>query len=145
MDAGASDVFFYGLYMDPEVLRAQGIEPGTPRRAHVDGFALRIGARATLVPSANGCVHGMVYALAPEALRALYAQAGLEAYQPEGVLAWIDDDTPRPALAFRLAQAPGAQERNEDYARRLQAVLARLGFPPDYVASIDGTAAIDGA
>ena len=143
MDAAIRDVFFYGLYMDPDVLREQGIEPGTPRRAHVDGFALRIGARATLVPSAHGRVHGMVYTLAPEALRALYAHAGLEAYRPEGVLAWIEGDTPRPALCFRLAHVPAPHERNEDYARRLQEILVRLGFPPDAIAAVAGTADID--
>ena len=137
------EVFFYGLYMDPDVLRANGVEPGVARRAHVDGFALRIGKRATLVPCASGCVHGMVYTLASGELRALYSMADLEAYQPEGVLAWIDDEAPRPALCFRLAQAPAAHERNDDYARQLQAVLERLGFPRDYVESMAGTVDID--
>ena len=140
---GMREVFFYGLFMDPDVLRANGIEPGVARRAHVDGFALRIGARATLLPSANGCVHGMVYTLAPEAVHALYGKPGLEAYRPEGVLAWIEGDAPVPALCFRLAGTPAAHERNDDYVRQLQAVLARLGFPPDYVESIAGTADID--
>jgi len=137
------DVFFYGLTMDPDVLRAQGIDPGAGRRAHVDGFALRIGARATLVPGAGGCVHGMVYALADADVRALYGQAGLEDYRPEGVLAWIDGETPHPALTFRLAHVPAPHERNDDYARRLQDVLARLGFPRSYIESIAGTADID--
>jgi hypothetical protein len=137
------EVFFYGLYMDPEVLRAQGIDGGAGRRAHVDGFALRIGTRATLVPSAGGCVHGMVYALSADDVRRLYGQAGLEDYHAEGVLAWIDGETPQPAVTFRLAHAPAAHERNDDYARRLQDVLARLGFPRAYIESIAGTADID--
>jgi hypothetical protein len=143
MDGGLRRVFFYGLYMDPDVLRAQGIEPGDGKRAHVDGFALRIGARATLVPCSGGCVHGMVHALSPDAVRILYAQSGLEAYQPEGVLAWIDDEAPQPALTFRLLVAPAARERNDDYARRLQDVLARQGFPRPYIESIAGTADIE--
>ena len=143
MDAGLRDVFFYGLYMDPELLRGQGIEPGTPRRAHIDGFALHIGARATVVPRGDARVHGMVYTLDAEALRKLYAIPGLEAYRPEGVLAWVEGDAPRPVLCFRLAQAPAALERNEDYARRLRQVLVRLGFPLDYVASVASTADID--
>jgi hypothetical protein len=139
----AREVFFYGLYMDPDVLRAHGIEPGPARRAHVDGFALRIGARATLVPCAGGRVHGLVYLLDPDAVGAVYAQEGRHAYQAEGVLAWVDGETPRPALSFRLAHAPAAQERNDDYARQLQALLGRLGFPRDYVESMAGTADID--
>jgi hypothetical protein len=137
------DVFLYGLGMDPDRLRANGIEPGAARTAHVDGFALRIGARATLVPSAGGRVHGLVYALEPPAVRALHALAALEAYRPEGVFAWIDGGTPRPAVCFRLAHEPAAGERDEDLARQLQALLARLDFPRDYIASLAGTADID--
>ncbi len=137
------EVFLYGVDMDPEVLRGFGIEPGPARRAHVDGFALRIGQRATLVPCANGCVHGMVVALSPEAMRAVQAQAAQEGYQAEGVLAWIDGESPRPVHCFRHAREPAAHERSEEYARQLQAVLERLGFPPDYVRSIAGTVAID--
>lgn len=45
------DVFFYGLFMEVAVLRKIGLTPVNPRRAYVEGFALRIGQRATLVPS----------------------------------------------------------------------------------------------
>jgi hypothetical protein len=45
------DGFFYGLFMDVDVLRNSGVAPADPRHAHVDHFALRIGERATLVPS----------------------------------------------------------------------------------------------
>jgi hypothetical protein len=80
------DVFFYGLFMDIGVLRQSGVEPVNPRRASADGFALRIGRRATLVA------------------------------------------------------APRPEERNPDYAVRLQAVLRDLEFPPEYVASVGGEA-----
>jgi gamma-glutamylcyclotransferase (GGCT)/AIG2-like uncharacterized protein YtfP len=143
MDANTREIFVYGLHMDPEVLRAQGIEPGTPRRAHVDGFALHLGQFPTLVPRAGGRVHGMVYALEPETLRVLLAWPEIAAYRAEGVLAWIEGGTPRPVLCFRLAQAPAANERNEEYLRQLQETLARLGFPPDTIASAAGTADID--
>ena len=44
------DAFFYGLFLDIETLRESGAAPVNPRRAYVDGVALRIGRRATLVP-----------------------------------------------------------------------------------------------
>jgi hypothetical protein len=46
-------VFFYGLFMDEELLRAKGVQPRSPRQACIRGFALRIGQRATLVPVAD--------------------------------------------------------------------------------------------
>jgi gamma-glutamylcyclotransferase (GGCT)/AIG2-like uncharacterized protein YtfP len=143
MATQAQDVFLYGLHMDPERLRTRGLDPGTPRRAHVDGFALHLGERPTVVPCAGGRVHGMVYSLGTESLRRLYALPEVEAYRPEGVLAWIEGDAPRPALCFRLARMPATDERNAEYARRLQETLGRLGFPPDSIAAVAGLAAID--
>jgi hypothetical protein len=43
-------VFFYGLFMDADLLRARGAVPTDVQHASIRGFSLRIGARATLVP-----------------------------------------------------------------------------------------------
>src|SRR5258705_14000246 len=48
------DVFFYGLFMDADALRAKGLHPVDPRAACVRGFALHVGQRATLVPNDKG-------------------------------------------------------------------------------------------
>src|SRR6267142_2328202 len=81
------DAFFYGLFMDGEILRGAGVAPIHPRRAYVEGFALRIGQRATLVPSAGARAYGMLFALTHSELDRLYAAPGLEQYRPEAVLA----------------------------------------------------------
>jgi hypothetical protein len=54
------NVFFYGLFMDPELLVGKGIHPAEIRLAVVPGFVLRIGARAALVPTPGGEVHGVL-------------------------------------------------------------------------------------
>jgi hypothetical protein len=41
-----------------------------------------------------------------------------------------------PALCYNLREAPGLDEANTEYAARLRAVLGKLEFPPDYIASI---------
>jgi hypothetical protein len=43
------EVFFYGLFMDADLLRTKGAEPVKIRPACAPGFALRIGQRATLL------------------------------------------------------------------------------------------------
>ena len=54
------DTFFYGLFMDIDILREADVTPVNPRRAYVDDFVLRIGQRATLLPSAGaGRVPGL--------------------------------------------------------------------------------------
>ena len=130
------DGFFYGLYMDADLLRESKVEPVNPRRAYVDGFALRIGQRATLLPSAGARAYGMVMALTHAELERLYTAPGLEQYRPEAVLAQSLDGAPVPALCYNLREAPAPHERNPEYAARLQRVLAKLGFPPDYIASV---------
>lgn len=130
------DAFFYGLFMDAGVLGESNVEPFNPRRAHVADFALRIGERATLVPSAGARAYGVLYALTHAELDRLYAAPGLEQYRPEAVLARTDEGASVPALCYNLREAPRADGHNPEYAARLRSVLGRLGFPPEYVASV---------
>ena len=130
------DVFFYGLFMDKELLRGKGFAPTNERVALVQGFALRIGQRATLVPSANRVTYGVVMALSHDDIEALYSETSVRVYRPEAVLAQCSDGTLAPALCFNLPLPPGPNEHDTEYAARLRALANRLGFPADYVASI---------
>ena len=114
------DGFFYGLYMDLDVLREAGVTPQNPRRAYVDNFTLRIGQRATLLPSAGARAYGMLYALTHAELEVLYTAPGLEHYRPEAVLAHPLGGAATPALCYNLREAPRPDERNPSYAERLR-------------------------
>lgn len=122
--------------MDVDILRDNQVIPANPRAAYLEGYTLRIGQRATLLPSSGGRVYGMLIALTHAELERLYAGPGLEHYRPEAVLARTLEGTPTPALCYNLREAPLPDERNPDYAVRLQGVLKKLGFPPEYVASV---------
>ncbi|HMH16602.1 MAG TPA: gamma-glutamylcyclotransferase family protein [Burkholderiales bacterium] len=130
------DAFFYGLFMDESVLRKSGVTPSNPRRASVTDFALRIGQRATLVPSKGAKAFGMLMSLTHADLDVLYGGPGLEHYKPEAVVARTLEGLPLPALCFNLPEAPNPEERNPEYAARLQSVLNQLGFPREYVESL---------
>ena len=130
------DGFFYGLFMDAGVLRQAGTKPSNFRRAHVTDFALRIGRRATLVPSPGARAFGMLVSLTHAELQHLYGAPGLEGYRPEAVLAHPFKGDAIPALCYNLVQAPEQHERNPEYAMRLQKVLENLGFPGEYVESV---------
>jgi len=136
MDQQRVDVFFYGLFMDRQVLEDKGIRPTDIRLAAVPGFVLRIGARAALVPAPAGEVHGVLMKLSQADLEKLYADPGVQAYRPEPVLAVARDATTVAALCYNLPEAPSPDEHNADYAARLQALARRIGLPDDYVASI---------
>jgi hypothetical protein len=129
-------VFFYGLFMDPDILRGFGLEVGECQRARVDGPALRIGERATLVPQDGAHAYGMAYGLEAAQLQALYSADGLESYAPTVVTVNFEDGMSAPAECWVLAQPPGSDAHNPDYARRLREALTKLKFPADYIASI---------
>ena|SRR5688572_30673133 len=130
------DGFFYGLFMDEQVLRQAGATPSNLRQAYVRDFALRIGHRATLIPSPGARAYGMLIALTHAELERLYGASGLELYRPEAVVAQLLEGGTVAALCYNLVQAPEPHEWNPEYAKRLQSVLGKLGFPAEYVESV---------
>jgi Gamma-glutamyl cyclotransferase, AIG2-like len=130
------DVFFYGLFMDEELLRSKGVTPTRFRSAVLPGFELRIGNRATLVPATSGRVFGVVASLSHAELERLYLEPSVQAYRPEAVLVQLRDGEAIAALCFNLVDPPRPDERNPEYAAKLRALAKRLEFPPDFIASI---------
>jgi hypothetical protein len=133
----AVDAFFYGLYMDETVLAGIGVAPRNPRKARADGYALKIGKRATLVKAPGSIAWGMVYALTPDDLAKLYSGPGLEVYRPEEIEVALENRAIIPARVYNLPHAPAADERNPEYAEKLKAAMTRLGFPAEYIARIE--------
>ncbi|TQV87919.1 gamma-glutamylcyclotransferase family protein [Aliikangiella coralliicola] len=130
------DGFFYGLFMDSNILKKNHIAAVAPRRAYVDDYGLRIGQRATLVPTPGERAYGMLFALTHDELDKLYNAPGLEQYRPEAILAQSLEGENFPALCYNLREAPGANEANAEYAASLRTVLSRLNFPSEYITSI---------
>jgi len=75
-------VFFYGLFMDHEVLRAAGVQPSELRVARLPEYALKIGDRATLLPAVGHTAYGVLTTLTHTELERLYA--GLPVSTPTG-------------------------------------------------------------
>jgi hypothetical protein len=128
-------VFFYGLFMDVELLVSKGAHPTNPRPASVPGFALRIGQRATLMPNAESSAHGFIMELSHAEIEQLYSEASVSAYRPETVLAKLADGSYVTALCFNLV-VPAPEEANSDYANKLRELARRLKLPRGYVESI---------
>jgi hypothetical protein len=129
-------VFFYGLFMDAAALRQKGVDPAGMRRARVDGFSLRIGQRASLVPDRNGHVLGIVMELSHDDVDRLYSEPSVQSYRPEAVTCEFDDGASVPALCFNLPLPPAAHEHDPEYASRLQELARRLGLPQSYIDTI---------
>jgi len=130
------DVFFYGLFMDSSILQEQQVQPTNARRGYVEGYALRIARRAVLVPRAEARAYGVVFGLTYGEIDRLYAAPGLEQYRPEPVAVQVLEGKTVPALCYNVPVEPPPEERNAEYAARLQAVLAKLEFPREYAESV---------
>ncbi len=136
METRTIDVFFYGLFMDAELLRAKALNPANGRQASVAGMSLRIGRRATLVPDPAKSVYGVVFGLSHHEIDQLYQEPSVAAYRPEAVIARLADRSSIPALCFNLPPSNETEQANPEYAEKLRTVAARLGLPAAYIADI---------
>jgi hypothetical protein len=130
METRIIDVFFYGLFMDAEALRANGFHPVNGRQVCVSGMALHIGRRATLAPDPTRSVYGFVFGLSHEEIERLYAEPSVAAYRPEAVIARLADQLCIPALCFNLPPSNETEPANPEYAGKLRVVAVRLGLRP---------------
>ena len=129
-------VFFYGLFMDADLLRGKGLDPVNVRTARVAGMRLRIGHRAALVESAGSTTHGVLMELTHEEIERLYDDPGVAGFRPEAVIAERADGSTVAALCYNLPAAPRADERNPEYASKLRALATRLKLPASYIESL---------
>lgn len=122
-------VFFYGLYMDPEILKSVNVEARNPRKAVANGYRLRIGNKATLLRDENGKTHGIVYELTHDEINRLYWGAGLDSYVAEALSVDTDIGERLSVLCCNLLTSPESGESNPEYTERLFLCMKRLGVP----------------
>lgn len=137
--AGANrriSVFFYGLFMDDELLRTKGVRAINSRIASVEGYALHIGERATLIPHQGGRVYGTIKELSHAEIDNLYSEPSVSAYKPEAVLAKLTDGSQVPALCFNLPNMMDRALPNLEYATKLRELARRIGLPSSYMEHI---------
>jgi hypothetical protein len=129
-------VFFYGSFINLDVLRQGGYAPEQYEVARLYGFDIRIEPLANLVRSEEHCVWGIVAAATHEELRRLYAQDWVGTYLPEPVLVQTRDGKWRAALCY-LAPAREPQPATDDYLDRIVGPARAHGFPDWYVARLE--------
>ena len=128
-------VFFYGLFMDEKLFAAKGIEPVSISVGFVNGYALRIGERATLVRRPCGRAYGAMMDIATDEAAELYAEDSVADYRPEPVTVELMDGTQVAATCYNLPSAK-VTGTNKDYAEALLKVANSLGLPDSYIDQI---------
>ena len=129
------EVFFYGLFMDRDILLKNGVNPVNPRTACLNGYALKIGNRASLLPSEGAKSWGVVMTVEEQAMKALYAEASVADYIPESVVVVTEDGQRIEAICYNLP-AHLMTGTNEAYARSLYELACKLKFPGEYLDEI---------
>lgn len=132
--------FFYGSFINLDVLKTVDYVPDRYEVAKLSGFDIRISPLANLVCSDQHCVYGIVATATHDELRRLYdyARDGLGGtYLPEPVLAETRDGNLRPALCY-IAPAMEPRRPTNDYIDRIVGPARQYGFPDWYVARLEG-------
>lgn len=129
-------VFFYGSFIDVGVLAEGGFRPEHITVARLNGFDIVTRPLATLVPSVDQVVYGILTTATHAELAELYGRDWVRAYLPEAVLVTTLDGALHPALCY-IAPGETAQRPFENYLDRIRDAGRRLEFPQPYLKRLD--------
>ena len=129
------EVFFYGLFMDVDILMKNGINPSNPRKGYLNDYALKIGNRASLIPCKNERSYGIVMTIDDDAIHNLYAESSVADYIPEDVTIITNTNDSVTATCYNLP-SESLTGANESYALLLYKLAKQEGFPDDYLEKI---------
>jgi hypothetical protein len=132
-------VFFYGSYMNFDVLKEVDFVPQQWEVAKVSSFDIVIQPAANLIPSDRHCVYGILAIATHTELNRLYAHAkGVlgETYLPEAVLAETLSGNWRPALCY-IAPSMEVRPAANDYVERILNPAKEFNFPEWYVKRLE--------
>ena len=132
-------VFFYGSYINMDVLREAQYSPARYEVARLVGFDICIRPRANLVRSTQHSVYGILATGTHAELSRLYAHAKDvlgETYLPEAVLAETLEAGWKPALCY-VCPAMVPRPATNDYIDRIVTPARKYGFPTWYLERLE--------
>jgi cation transport regulator ChaC len=136
-DAPLVWVFFYGSFINREVLAKGGFIPRGIQLARLSGFDIVIETLATLRRSDEHCVYGILCQGTHAELRQLYGQDWLGAtYLPEAVVVETHYNQLTPALTY-IAHVQPPSRPAEDYLDWIKNAAVDYGFPQWYLQRIE--------
>jgi len=118
--------------LDETLLAIKGIRPAEVLLGYVEGYALRIGQRATLVRCADSRAYGVLMDITVQEAEALYADESVADYLPEPETVGLMDGTRVEAACYTLPVSK-VTGRNSRYAQSLLDLATRLHLPEAYV------------
>ena len=132
-------VFFYGSYMNRDVIRELGLDIQNIEVASVTGFGITIRPIANLAPDALGVVYGVVGTMTHQDLESLYAHARDKlggVYLPEAVIADVGGGRQLPALCY-IAPTLKEGPTSAAYVDKILAAARDYDFPRWYLEQLE--------
>ena len=129
-------VFFYGLFMDGDLLKVKGLNPSNARLAYVPGYGLRIGERATLEISPDERAYGSIMNLSEEEVEELYSEKSVVDYVPNQLVAFDMQGQSVEVISYILPMKM-VSGSNSEYARSLAIIAQKIGLPDYYINEIE--------
>jgi len=130
------EVFFYGSYINFDVLSEAGIDKRPFVTGQISGLELRIAPLANLVKNEHGTAFGILTRLTHEELERLYSDHALKIlggeYLPEAVIVHAADLKFYPALCY-LAPQMLESRADPEYVDRILIPSLEYGFPEWYL------------
>lgn len=123
------DVFFYGLYMDEDILKEKGVNPRNKRVGLCENYKLRIGKFATLLREENTKAYGLIYSLTHEEINKLYQGSGLTQYISEALDIKLENGENIATLCCNLINPPNSDEENKIYYEKLIVCMKKYNLP----------------
>ena len=115
--------------MDPELLKAKGVEARNPRKVVAKGYRSRVGKMASLLREPNAEAYGLVFSLTHAEVNELYWGAGRDAYVAESLLVETADSEKTAVLCCNLLVASGEGEKNPEYLSKRVQCMNKLELP----------------
>jgi len=131
--------FFYGSYMNFDVLKGVNVAPEQWEVAKLSGFDIRIQPRTNLIRFDQQCVYGIIATATHQELARLYTHAKDvlgEIYLPEAVLVETREGKWKPALCYICPEMEPKPADNA-YVERIAKPAREFGFPEWYIERID--------
>lgn len=133
-------VFFYGSYINFDVLKEVGLVPDAWEIARAPGFDIHIAPRANLVRSDEHIVWGINATATHTELTRLYVDHAKgvlgETYLPEAVLTYSADGKVRAAMTY-ICPVMEPRPAELAYVERIAGPARSYGFPDRYIRRIE--------
>lgn len=136
------EVFFYGLFMDKDILIKNGVNPSNTRKGYINNHALKIGNRASLIKCKNEKVYGIIMEVDDEEITKLYSEKSVADYIPEKVEIVTESNEHLTVTCYNLPLEL-LTGTNELYAKSLYELAKKLNFPKSYLDEINKNTGID--